>query len=129
MHLAKLALELLPGEGVVILGLLRSHLALQPLLQTQEVNVLHGPGTLAGLDLRVVVCFRINPAEPTHVVFLVLGNGLDLLDFCELGGHVFFGVEEFVVCSEFLHFELHTTQLDNVMLLNGIAFLFQRANH
>lgn len=78
-----LAVELLPRQGMVVIGLLALHLRVQPFLEALEMHILYGSFALAGLDLGVILFLGFSPAESAHVVFLLLRNWFDFFDFAE----------------------------------------------
>lgn len=111
-RLAELALEVLPGEGVVVVRELVRHLRTQPLLHTLVVNELHASRARARLNLRVFCRLLGRPAYPARN-FLFVGGGTDhvsgLVELQVRAFGVVLRTEELRVGFVLLNFELHSS--------------------
>ena len=127
---ADLALEVLPGESEMVIGLFHLHLCLKPFLQAGIVYVFHRTFAFTSLDLWIILIVGVCPTKSAHMVFLFLRDIFDLLGLTKFGADVFMGtLEELGFSSELFNLKFHSSQFDNVMFLDRVPFVSQASYH
>ena len=126
VHLAELAFKVFPRKCVGGLGGLRRHLCMEPCFNAIVVDVLHRTNTVTSSDLGILLSEFLNPAEPTHLILIFLGNNCNLSSFIKVDQiSISRNIEIFSCSSVLADLELYSSYFDDVVESNPVAIGFQ----
>ena len=115
---------------MAVFGLLLLELGVQPSFEASVVDVLDRSLAVAGLDFRVIVAVLLGPAESANLVHFFLGRLNNVLSFFEFFLIPVLGdVEALRVGLELSYLELHSPNLQDVVLPNLVAVWSERSHN